>query len=102
MSSDEPVDELLVALDHFTNAVYWLQARTGYTAAQALAEALTDWTAGRDEPTEEAELRDSLSGFIAAASDVPPAHTLADALNAWSSAVSAEHHHSAPFQAPRA
>ena len=49
MSSDEPVDELLVALDHFTNAVYWLQARTDYTAAQALAEALTDWTAGRDD-----------------------------------------------------
>jgi 50S ribosomal subunit-associated GTPase HflX len=94
------IDELLAALDHFTNAVHWLQARTHYPADQALTEALADWTAARDTPTDDMDLRQALSIFIAITNTVPAAPGLADALTAWCSAVSAEHHYSIPIQAP--
>jgi hypothetical protein len=102
MSPDDPADELLVAFDHFTNAVYWLQAHTNYTAAEALTEALADWTADRNDAADDSpgELRATLSAFLTATTDLAAADALADALNAWSSAVSAEHHQSTPFQAP--
>lgn len=101
MSRDDPFDELLAALDQFTNAVHWLRARTDYTAVDGLREALAEWTVDRHKSTEDthADLGDTMSAFLTA-DDVPAVHALADALNAWSAAVSAEHHHSNPFQGP--
>jgi hypothetical protein len=98
-------DELLAAFDQFTNTLYWLRAHTDYTAAQALADALDDWTADiGDVPPEErpgdADLGASLVAFASAARSGSTATMLADALTGWSSAISAEHHRSIPFQAP--
>ena len=42
MTLPTPDDDLLAALDQFTNTVYWLRSRTPITAAQALAEAIND------------------------------------------------------------
>jgi hypothetical protein len=102
---DVPDDELLAALDQFTNTLYWLRARTSYTAAQAFAEALDDWTAdlGGGLPEDhrgEDDLGASLVAFAEATKSVSTTAMLAEALTGWTSAVSAEHHRSVPFQTP--
>jgi hypothetical protein len=106
MSPDDPSDdELLGALDQFTSTEYWLRARTDYTAAHALAEALDDWTAqtdGRlpDEHERDGDLGANLVAFAAATRSQSTKTTLAAALANWTSTISAEHHRSLPFQPP--
>ena len=58
-------DPLLAALDHFTNAVAWLQHRTTITADQALAEAIADWLIRADRPPlmDPADLTTALGGW---------------------------------------
>lgn len=98
-------DELLDALDQFMNTLYWLRARTGYTAAQALAEALEDSPIATDNGLADERKRDGdpADGVFALAVSTDQGSAtamLADALIRWSSAISAEHHRSMPFQLP--
>jgi hypothetical protein len=104
-------DDLLVALDQLVNTVHWLRTRTPYTASEALTEALTDWLAQHTNPPDEmtaddrnVDLGDVLAQVIVvadrlAANDAAPGieGAVAEAVNAWTAAVSAEHHHSQPF-----
>jgi hypothetical protein len=101
MSADRRTDELLDALDQFTNAVYWLRARIPYTAEVALTEALTDSLSKPDGvvPTDRDNLHGALAALLTASRGESVAADLAEALNAWSAALSTEHHRSAPFQA---
>jgi hypothetical protein len=110
----EPDDELLAALDHLTDAVHWLSARTPYSAAEALSEAITDWLADdshttddrvADEPRRAGGLSDALAALTVAFdrldgedADRAVERALAEAITQWVAAVSAEHHRSEPFQ----
>ena len=97
-----PDDELLAALDQFTNTVCWLRDRTRYLAAEALTEAFTEWTnVDAAEPAALGDLTAALIAFTATVASGPSEATaaaLADALQAWTASVSAEHHQSRPFQ----
>jgi hypothetical protein len=101
MSADRRTDELLDALDQFTNALYWLRARIPYTAEVALTEALADSVSdpGAVVPSDNANLHGALAALLTASRGESVAADLAEALNAWSAALSTEHHRSAPFQA---
>ena len=101
MSADRRTDELLDALDQFTNALYWLRARIPYTAEVALTEALADSVSNPDAavPSDRDNLHGALAALLTASRGESVAADLAEALNAWSAALSTEHHRSAPFQA---
>jgi hypothetical protein len=110
----EPDDELLAALDQLTDAVHWLSARTAYRAAEALSEAITDWLAENSHPTDDSPadepqraggLSDALAALTVAFdgldgydADRTVERALAEAINQWVAAVSAEHHRSEPLQ----
>jgi hypothetical protein len=101
MSADRRPDELLDALDQFTNAVYWLRARIPYTADVALTEAIADRVSNPDAvaPSDRDTLHAALAALLTASRGASVAADLAEALNEWSAALSTEHHRSAPFQA---
>jgi hypothetical protein len=100
-------DDLLAALDQFVNTVHWLRVRTPYTASEALIEGLTDWIAehaGASIDDRPEDLGSAVTQFIVAVQHLPADDTemmtesaLAEALDAWAAAVSAEHHRSQPF-----
>jgi hypothetical protein len=110
----EPDDELLAALDQLTDAVHWLSVRTAYRAAEALSEAITDWLADNshpiddsvaDEPRRAGGLGDAVAALTVAFdgldgndADRTVERALAEAINQWVAAVSAQHHRSEPFQ----
>jgi hypothetical protein len=110
----EPDDELLAALDQLTDALHWLSARTAYRAADALTDAIADWLADNSHTTDDsvadqqqraAGLSDALAALTVAFdgldgndADRTVEAALAEAINQWVAAVSAEHHRSEPFQ----
>ena len=72
-----------------------------YTAEVALTEALADSVSDPDAavPSDRDNLHGALAALLTASRGESVAADLAEALNAWSAAVSTEHHRSAPFQA---
>ena len=112
-------DELLSALDQFTNALYWYRAHDPMTASDAIVDALDDWIAehtaehhqskpfiepstARDDPL--AAVIASLQAAVdkladnGARPELTMAVALGEALGDWALVVAAEHHRSEPFQ----
>jgi hypothetical protein len=96
MTLPKPDDDLLAALDQFTNTVYWLRSRTPITAAQALAEAIND--AASDDASETVDLRTAIARLLDHHDDAAIATALAVALVRWTAGLCAEHNASNPFQ----
>jgi hypothetical protein len=109
-------DDLLAALDHFTNAVCWLGARAECTADQAVIEAVDDWLGEHaaeyhqsnsfTDATGPDDLGTVLIHLAAAVTHLRRHHrpdltvttALSEALHEWAAELSAEHHRSQPFQ----
>jgi hypothetical protein len=96
MTLPTPDDDLLAALDQFTNTLYWLRSRTPITAAQALAETLHDAASGDVGDT--VDLRTAIGWLLDHHDDAAIAAALTEALAGWTAGLSAEHNASNPFQ----
>ena len=96
MTLPTPADDLLAALDQFTNTVYWLRSRTPITAAQALAEAMNE--AAFDGASDTVDLRAAIARLLDHQDDASIATAIVEALVRWTAGLSAEHNASNPFQ----